>query len=1154
MIATPLKHPVIHLSSEASSQKRNMPMHAIFFDNIPSGTLTPVKDLVKYRDSSLKLNDNKTNQFLDMTVFHNKNVFQSTMLTEAATTNSSLDISAIKSNMDILQNKANYESPGKIFKRMKEKVLRDKQEQASRNDTLLRPPKTKNNKIFTPTEAEEKILQNTYLCEEKENNFFQSSNSSQRAPTSVQEVPLESSIFLPVKSKTGCRKKKAPPHNLTYELSVLSPGQENVAVSGTSNKALTRAQLAKQILHSKENATITIESKKNTFVVEDIDSTYEQSQSTGLETLTINCVPVKHGIQPMTSDYKVTTKGTTQREVKEKKEKTMLREPDLSGSMNDTCKIVLATPRVHITIPQRSERNASRCSLPSTFQTITNEVKKNKVVQLKDWMIKSIKDNTAVCVEGKLIDVTDIYWHSNAIIERIEHNKLRTLSGNIYILKGIIDRNSMKEAGYSNYFIRKFMFGFPKKWEEYIGSFLEQLRACEKKGGKARKNQKIGLFVPDVQKSMKSDAGENQSDVLQRAQTTYDLDYDHLEQNSKHNGLPGATELNVCHSNQQNKPTLRFPDDQINSTVQAGGEYDLSNQGLCELSGSALVINAGNKPPGLCCRGLVKGLQALQLPQLPDHLIFLPTTWTLCAHLRKRIEDLNVSIDILTSSEQFFLDKGRKYMTVNPREAYILVTPLKSKKVIEQKCMKYNLSSSTIKAVTDCVVPRHQEESESEINETVNMTCKPTESLEDASEYSVGHKYENKESCAECDILTIGPKKEQMITSDLKKSPKLLPKSKKIKNQVTMSFYKHESSSNLSSEESETEKEIRRKTGIKKVRRSTRKTVIQLRKSTTNTRKIPMTSQSETEESENEFHIRPKKARCSAKETQQKSGVRNKLPTIEVMGSGKMDSHSLKYSPAVIQSEDWNEEELQKLHCAFTSLPKHKPGFWSDVAMAVGSRSAEECQKKYTENPREKGSRKHVTEKKPVNPKNRNGKIGDAAKTQIVKITARVGTLKRKQQMRDFLEQLPKDDHDDFFSTTPLQNQRVLLPSFQDSQEEDDILPNMDRNPSPPSSVIFPLAKTPQCQHVSPGMLASINRDDCDKYVFRMQKNHKSGVVWGNIKKKIVENDFSTPTSRKTSFNKELGENSGIGKLFTNAMESLDEEEKDYYFSNSDSA
>lgn len=55
------------------------------------------------------------------------------------------------------------------------------------------------------------------------------------------------------------------------------------------------------------------------------------------------------------------------------------------------------------------------------------------------------------------------------------------------------------------------------------------------------------------------------------------------------------------------------------------------------------------------------------------------------------------------------------------------------------------------------------------------------------------------------------------------------------------------------------------------------------------------------------------------------------------------------------------------------------------------------------------------------------GKIGDAEKKQTIKITAKVGTLKRKRQMRDFLEQLPKDDHDDFFSTTPLQNHRVLV-------------------------------------------------------------------------------------------------------------------------------
>eukprot|EP00070_Physeter_catodon_P044702 XP_028351596.1 mis18-binding protein 1 isoform X3 [Physeter catodon] len=1028
MIATPLKHPGIHLSSETSSQRRNMPMHAVFFDNIPSGTLTPVKDLAKYQKSSLKWNDHKKSQFLEITVFNNKNIFQSTMLAEATTSNSSLDISAIKPNKDGLKNKASYESPGKIFQRMKEKVLRNKQEQASRS-SLLEPPKNESNKIFTPNGAEEGVLQHTYLCEEKENNkSFQPEDSSLRA--SVQEVPSESSnnIFLSVKQKIQYQQeKKAPLCNLTYELPILNQERENDSAAGVSNKALTRAQLARQVLHLKENTVAITKSKKDTFVLEGTDSTCEKSQNTTIETL---CVPFKNGSQLMVSDdSKITTEGTSKQEIKDGNEKTMPRETDLPGSMNDTCKIVLATPRFHIGIPQRSKSNAWKLS-PSTCQTITNGVNKNKVVQLQEWMIKVINDNTAICVEGKLIDITNIYWHSNAIIERIKHNKLRTLSGNIYILKGMIDQISMKEAGYPNYLIRKFMFGFPEKWKEYIDNFLEQLRSCEKKEGKARQKQKTKRVVPDIRKSMKNDAREKETDVLQRATATYDLDCDHLE----------------------------------------------------------------------------------------------------------RTEESKVSVDILTSREQFFSDEERKYMAVNQKKPYILVTPLKSKKIIEQKCMNYNLSFGTIKAVTDFAVRKHQKESKSNLSEPTSPISKPTKTLESTFEYSVGHKSKNKEDCSECDLLTVNqkikipsPKKEQTVTSDFKKNTRL-SKLKKTENQVTVSFYKHQSSSDLSNEESEKGKEFRRKAGVvKKTRaRNTKEIVVHLRKSTRKTRTIPVMSESETEESENELHMKLKKARCSAKENLQKSDISNELPVIETMGSGKTNS-------------------------AFASLPKHKPGFWSEVAMAVGSRSADECQRKYMEDPRGKRSQKHVTKKKPVNPK---GKISDSDK-QTIKITAKVGTLKRKQQMRDFLEQLPKDDHDDFFSTTPLQHQRVLLPNFQDSQEEDDILPNMDRNPTTPSSVIFPLAKTPQCQHVSPGMLASINRANCDKYVFRMQKSHKSkgGTVWGNIKRKTIESDFSTSPSRgKTPFNKELAENSGIGKLFTNAMESLEEEEKDSYFSNSDSA
>ncbi|EPQ14294.1 Mis18-binding protein 1 [Myotis brandtii] len=1124
MITTPSKHPGIHLSSETSSQRRNMPIHAVFFDSIPSGTLTPVKDLLKYQNSFLKLNDQKKNQLSEMTFFQDKNVFHSTMLAEPSTSNSllNIDISAIKPNKDGLKNKANYESPGKVYQRMKEKVMCNKQEKAS--------PKSESNKIFMHDGAEKRVLQHTYLCEEKENNkSFRSENSLLR----VQEVPLEpSNILLPVKPKIQCQQaKKAPLHNLTYELPILNQEHASVSAAIVSNRALTRAQLAKQIL-SKENTVATTKFRKNTFVLDDINSTYEKSQNTTAETLNTNCVSVKNHSKLMISDNEVRIKGTSQQEIKGRNEKTVPRETDLPGSINDTCKIVLATPGFNVTIPQGSKRYTSKL-LPSICQTTTNGVKNNKVVQLQEWMIKIINNNTAICVEGKLIDVTNIYWHSNAIVERIEHNKLKTLSGNIYILKGMIDRISMKEAGYPYYLIRKFMFGFPENWKEHIDTFLEQLRACEKKKKKARQKQKSRRFVPDIGKSMKNDAGVNQTDGLQRTSTIYDLDCNHLElKKNKHSTLPGAIELNICQSNPQNKPPLSFPDDQIKNTVQNGGEYDLTNQ---ELIGKREYKKLSSKKLKNCERTNKKIIKNQE---------------------QEQTEESKVSIDIIISGKSPFSDEERKYVATNQKEVCVLVTPLKSKNVIEQKCMKYNVSSGAVKAITDFIVPKHQKESESDLNETTCPISKPRKTFKDVFESDVGHTSEKKEDCIERDILTVNQKikipssnKKQTVTSDFKNNTKLSTSKKIEKNQVT--------NQDLSADKSETEKKIRIKAGdIKKTTaRNTKERVVHQRKSRRNiTGNISVTSESETEESETEFHILKKKARCSAEINCQKSDIRNEFPIINKMGSDETKRHSLECLPGLIQDEEWNEKELEKLHCAFASLPKHKPGFWSDVAMAVGSRSAEECQRKYMEDSQGNGFQKHVTKKKPINPKGqKNGKSGDSDKKQTIKITAKVGTLKRKKQMRDFLEQLPKDDHDDFFSTTPFKKQRVLLPNFQYSQEED-ILPNMDRNPTTPSSVIFPLAKTPQCQHVSPGMLASINRNDCDKYVFHMQKKHKNkgGVVWGNIKKKTVESDFSTPSRRKTPLNK--GESSTIGKLFTNAMESLDEEEKDYYFSSSDSA
>lgn len=52
---------------------------------------------------------------------------------------------------------------------------------------------------------------------------------------------------------------------------------------------------------------------------------------------------------------------------------------------------------------------------------------------------------------------------------------------------------------------------------------------------------------------------------------------------------------------------------------------------------------------------------------------------------------------------------------------------------------------------------------------------------------------------------------------------------------------------------------------------------------------------------------------------------------------------------------------------AVASFPKHKNGFWVEVAMAVGSRSAEDCHQKYTEE-------QAKTSKRPATKKTTSGK------------------------------------------------------------------------------------------------------------------------------------------------------------------------------------
>uniref|UniRef100_A0A3Q1G3Q2 MIS18 binding protein 1 n=1 Tax=Acanthochromis polyacanthus TaxID=80966 RepID=A0A3Q1G3Q2_9TELE len=241
------------------------------------------------------------------------------------------------------------------------------------------------------------------------------------------------------------------------------------------------------------------------------------------------------------------------------------------------------------------------------------------------------------------------------------------------------------------------------------------------------------------------------------------------------------------------------------------------------------------------------------------------------------------------------------------------------------------------------------------------------------------------------------------------------------------------------------------------------------------------------------------------------------------------------------QDEDeWTEEELLKLQEAVSCYPKHMAGYWEKVARMVGTRSTEECHNQHTS---------HATSQTPAKKakKNKNEKVEAAKPPDNPLISARVGTLKRKQQVRQFLENMPKEDVDDVFSSAYMQNKRFEMPSLCPSEDLD----CTELEPMTPMSSCFSEAKTPQCLHITPGMMGSPNRND-DKYVYQLQKRMKKKQFNVCKRSSPAKNFTPTPSVKRTMRRCGNTENDTfvVWELFPGHGEAPTEsEEEDFYFS-----
>ncbi|XP_068931683.1 mis18-binding protein 1 isoform X2 [Petaurus breviceps papuanus] len=1043
MITSSLQSPETPKFSLNSLRRGHAPINAVLSKNVPSDTLTPLKDLVKYRNNNLNDNNNTNEEHLSPETEQCENEissFQSTIIVDYLGSDDISDGSDEKTNErkeatffpneEVFRgNKTfeivTYDSPAKIFQRMKTRTLEATQKQSLKDTISLELQRSQRDVILSPVS-----LDKTYKVSSDEHSFSgePSISSGRKASSLPREIPLinfQNKFFTPVKQKIPYQQENQLSHqNLTYDITTLEERHENISTSVILSEALASTA---RLIQDNENRVTSVEfSLSDTLILENIDADDERSQSPIINGISTDCVPINTGNRLSKFDSEVPVKGLSEQEMSEENEEK-ISENVQQGSTSNMFKILTAAPKTHMVA---TEKKVSKVSTSVTNKNAFTTQKKE--ICLQKWMIRKMNNNTAVCVEGQLIDTPDLYWHSNAIVERLNYNRLRTLSGNIYVLKGKIDTISMKEAGFPASFTRKFMFGFPTNWKQYVDDLLQELRALTKKGKNGKLDQQEtdkSIFETRMKKSDTSE--ETGTEMVSRSARTKNTTF-HVSENcyeipTECNALHRTTELNMFHTDHHKIPLkLRCGecnncDNQMNVTFQIGGKNCL----LKEESTSK------NESKQMTSPKKTKNREAK-----PNETIFKSLK-----RVRKNVakdisQDLIESSDTQSSREEFLSDTEKMECMNNiKKKLTVMLTPMNSRKALEQKCNDNHLSTDTIKRISDLALPKRKVENGSNKSDLKkNKNNRLLRSLEKTFGSSLVHKSEDEEDTGIYASVTINqkikmssPPKEQSSTSDSERKIKKSLRLKRIEPSGNNLLHKIQTKvTEISSQESEAEEESRKKTqSVMKTRQKDTKgsVVNQSKYKRKYTRKSPVILEHESEEGDKDFHSNTKKPTSSSNKTVQKIGNRRRFSSAEVMGSRKTKNQLLECFPDLIKEDNWTEKELQKFQGALSSVPKQKHGFWLNVATALGPQTAEESQKKHVEEHQGKGSRKQAVKKMVPRPKGSNGVDTDT--NQRVRITARVGTLKRKQQMRDFLEQLPKDDHDDMFSGSPLHYQRI---------------------------------------------------------------------------------------------------------------------------------
>ncbi|XP_034077800.1 mis18-binding protein 1 isoform X2 [Gymnodraco acuticeps] len=263
--------------------------------------------------------------------------------------------------------------------------------------------------------------------------------------------------------------------------------------------------------------------------------------------------------------------------------------------------------------------------------------------------------------------------------------------------------------------------------------------------------------------------------------------------------------------------------------------------------------------------------------------------------------------------------------------------------------------------------------------------------------------------------------------------------------------------------------------------------------------------------------------------------------------STKFAKQKTAKAPHLPEQDEWTEAELMKLQKAVSYFPKDMSGYWEKVARMVGTRSAEECHCQHTWQGTSQTPEK--TARKQTEGKKKKEKVKATENPDLPLISAGLGTFKRKQQVREFLEAMPREDVEDAFSSEYMQRKRFEVPSMCQSEEDFNL---SEMEPLSPTLTVFPEVKTPQGLHITPGMIGSLNRTNNEKYIHKLQKRMKINQF--QVCKQAPSSKTFTPTQSVKQAMRRCANTENdfvVWEMFPEKDAVLSEsgEEEDFYFS-----